>query len=100
MTSLSACSDGTPIIDENTYFSKGPAFYPTARDLFIVRRYELRHEKHDQCTSTGRDSGVLVMPATRPIATISVVKKAALCLDRSGRRHSAALRPFTPDQGP
>jgi hypothetical protein len=102
MTSLSACSDGTPIIDANTYFSRGPAFYPTARDLFrvIVRGYELRKEKHDEYTSTGRDSGVLVIPATRLVATISGVKKAALRLDRSDRLRSVGPPPFTPDQGP
>jgi hypothetical protein len=66
----------------------------------IVRRYELRHGKHDERTRTGRDGGIVVIPATRPVATISVVKKAALRLDRSGRLRSVASRPFIPDQGP
>jgi hypothetical protein len=66
----------------------------------IVRRYELRRRKHGEGTRTGRDSGILVIPATRPVATISVVKKAALRLDRSGRLRLVAPRPFIPDQGP
>jgi hypothetical protein len=66
----------------------------------IVRRYELRRGKHDGCAATGRDSGIVVIPATRPMATISVVKRAALRLDRSDRLRSVAPRPFIHDQGP